>query len=176
MACGPYPQRGYEGVDVVPLEGVAHVVDLNAYPWPWPDESVAALWCSHFVEHVADLIAFMEEAYRIAEPGARFSIRHPYQHSNRAWQDPTHVRALNEVSWAYFGAEGRRGLGVEHYGIKCDWATVSIQFVLAPEWAAKRQAAEEAGREFDLSAVRYGVNIVDDLAVVLEAVKFGGCD
>ena len=29
-------------------------------------------------------------------------IEVPYEHANTAWQDPTHIRAMNEASWVYY--------------------------------------------------------------------------
>ena len=31
-----------------------------------------------------------------------FLVEVPYEHAPEAWQDPTHVRAMNENSWKYF--------------------------------------------------------------------------
>jgi hypothetical protein len=50
LASGQNVRQGYEGVDIWP--GSAHVVDLQQYPWPFPDESVLELNCSHYIEHI----------------------------------------------------------------------------------------------------------------------------
>jgi hypothetical protein len=50
LASGQNVRDGYEGVDIWP--GSAHVVDLQQYPWPFPDESVLELNCSHYIEHI----------------------------------------------------------------------------------------------------------------------------
>ena len=34
--------------------------------------------------------------------GGAFSIEVPYEKALTAWQDPTHLRALNENSWLYY--------------------------------------------------------------------------
>lgn len=50
LASGQNVREGYEGVDVWP--GSQHVVDLQKYPWPFADESVLELNCSHYIEHI----------------------------------------------------------------------------------------------------------------------------
>ncbi len=50
LAAGQNPREGFEGVDIWP--GAQHVVDLQCYPWPFEDGSVAELHCSHYIEHI----------------------------------------------------------------------------------------------------------------------------
>jgi hypothetical protein len=50
LACGQSPRAGFDGVDIFP--GAQHVVDLQQYPWPFEDESVLELNCSHYIEHI----------------------------------------------------------------------------------------------------------------------------
>ena len=41
LGCGQRKQEGYEGVDIVPGEGIDHIVDLFQFPWPFADRSVS---------------------------------------------------------------------------------------------------------------------------------------
>jgi hypothetical protein len=50
LASGQSPREGFEGVDI--WDGAQHVVDLQSYPWPFEDASVAELNCSHYIEHI----------------------------------------------------------------------------------------------------------------------------
>lgn len=136
--------------------------------WVLKDDTVDELFSSHLVEHVPDLVAFMHEAYRVLKPGGRFIVQHPYQHSNRAWQDPTHVRALNEVSWSYYDANWRKSIGIDHYdGFSCNFEVVSVQKLLAPGIEAKLNFNQKKIAE----AIKHWVNVVDDLIVVLRSRK-----
>lgn len=45
---------------------------------------------------------FMDEAWRLLQPGGRFMIALPYAGSSGFWQDPTHINGCNEATWAYF--------------------------------------------------------------------------
>jgi predicted SAM-dependent methyltransferase len=159
LACGQTKQDGFLGVDRVPLDGVDQVVNLEAFPWPWKDASVEVVHCSHYVEHTPDLIAFMNELGRILIPGGTAQIIAPYYTSMRAWQDPTHVRAISEATFLYFNKDWRVSQKLDHYPITCDF-DYSYGYAMAPEWAVRSQEA----RDF---AIRHYWNVVNDLHVTL---------
>jgi SAM-dependent methyltransferase len=180
LACGHTPKKGYDGVDLYD-HGQRFVGDLFGTPWlledttkfprrgkeRMPDSWVSKIHCSHFVEHVPDLVSFMNEIWRVCKPGAEVIIAHPYQHSHRAWQDPTHVRAINEITWKYFDANERKaivGEGYQHFD--CDFDVELVNFLLNPAWMA--DGVDEESR---LHAIHYAVNVVDDLVVTLRVRK-----
>lgn len=53
LGSGPRPLEGYRGVDIVP--GITdYELDFDTgMPWPFEDDSVAALRASHVIEHIA---------------------------------------------------------------------------------------------------------------------------
>jgi SAM-dependent methyltransferase len=163
LGCGPSPADGYEGVDLFPGPGVVHVVDLEQ-PWPWDPNSVEGVNCSHLVEHVRDLPRFMAELWRVCKDGAEVLISHPYQFNVRAWQDPTHVRALNEVSWFYFDAQWRGNR--PEFG-ETDFVLVDLIAVPEENW---KETAALHPEEFERAA-RNQINVISDLRVTLRARK-----
>lgn len=52
LACGQVPKEGFEGVDLLATGPGIRKVDLTKFPWPFEDNSVDALYCSHFIEHI----------------------------------------------------------------------------------------------------------------------------
>ena len=160
IACGQNKKFGYQGVDITPMDGVDFVVDLTKFPWPFADNSVYEIHCSHYVEHTPDLIAFMDECYRILCPGGTIDIHAPYYSSIRAWQDPTHVRAISEATFTYFTKVGRDGMNLTHYPIKSDFEIINTIMIFNPEYEPK---AEEA----KIWALRHYINVVDDIRVVM---------
>lgn len=160
FGCGPTPRKGFEGVDSIAYSEVKWVLDIETDEWPWKDDSVDEVWCSHYVEHCRDLVRFADNLYRILKPGGKAIITHPYAHSNRAWQDPTHVRAINEVSWLYWDKTWRRANRISHV-MECDFS-VSIQPIWAKEWVTA-----EISDEARMQAMGRLLNVVDDLHVVL---------
>ncbi|HSW25488.1 MAG TPA: methyltransferase domain-containing protein [Burkholderiaceae bacterium] len=57
---------------------------------------------NNVLEHVADLPQLMTQALQLLRVGGQLQIEVPYEHAPTAWQDPTHVRAMNENSWIYY--------------------------------------------------------------------------
>lgn len=159
IACGQNKTEGYFGVDIAKTPGVDLVYDLEHFPWPFPDNSVDEAVCSHYLEHTKDLMKFMNELFRILRPGARVMITSPYYTSMRAWQDPTHTRAISEATFLYYNKDWRTQNKLDHYPITADF-DFSYGYVMTPEWQSR---AEEA-RAF---AIRHYTNVVSDIQVIL---------
>lgn len=52
LACGDNKREGFIGVDIFNGPSVDIVHDLNIYPYPFEDESVDEINCSHYLEHI----------------------------------------------------------------------------------------------------------------------------
>lgn len=106
LGCGENKNPGFLGVDARALPGVDIVHDLEEFPWPLPDACASLVLASHLVEHINPakygFIKFMDEVWRILEPGGKFIISAPYAGSPGYWQDPTHVNPVTERTFAYF--------------------------------------------------------------------------
>jgi len=121
LGCGEHKQPGFVGIDVRDLPGVDIIHDLNVHPWPLPDECAIRIMASHLVEHIPPVavgplgtwfpfMAFMDEVWRIAKPGGELMISAPYWTSPGFAQDPTHINAISEVTFAYFDPMHHSGL------------------------------------------------------------------
>ncbi|HJV70839.1 methyltransferase domain-containing protein [Ideonella sp.] len=60
------------------------------------------VYANNVLEHVPDLPMLMGNVLALLKEGGQFMIEVPYEHAPTAWQDPTHLRALNENSWLYY--------------------------------------------------------------------------
>lgn len=52
-------------------------------------------------EHVPDLPMLLTQLLGLLKLGGELEVEVPYERAPTAWQDPTHLRALNENSWLY---------------------------------------------------------------------------
>lgn len=159
LACGPTKRKGFTGVDIVTLPGVDTICDLEKYPWPWPDNSVDEVYCSHYIEHVTDIIKFMEELYRIMKPGGKALIIAPYYSTISAWQDPTHKRVISQQTFTYYDKSWRDLGGCGFYPIKTDFR-MNYKLTYAPDWEKK----DPVELEF---AVKHYWNVVRAIEVTL---------
>lgn len=64
--------------------------------------SVRHVYANNVLEHVPDLPRLMGNLLALLQDGGELQIEVPYEHAPTAWQDPTHLRALNENSWRYY--------------------------------------------------------------------------
>ena len=88
-------------VDIRQVLGVNVVHDLNVYPWPWDDSAFAKCQAEDVLEHLVDLVAAVDEIWRLLEDGGLLWVRGPYFMGQNAWADPTHRRAFNVFSFDY---------------------------------------------------------------------------
>lgn len=131
LGCGANHDAGWFGIDQQPLPGVNLVWDLNQTPIPLEDGSAEAIYSSHVLEHIRELIPLMNDCHRLLIPGGEFRAifpqvmdAHGIWHAE-AFQDPTHIRFFVPDSWKYFVAgEFLHGVGCT-YGI-LPWDLVSF--------------------------------------------------
>lgn len=179
LACGDNKPEGFKGVDIVKTDSTDYVQNLLEFPWKqFADNSVDEIECSHFVEHLPHgdgfhdpFMQFFDEIHRILKP-AEFDpnnpniaikgfarITCPYYSSMRAWQDPTHQRAISEASFLYLNKQWRIDNKLDHYPIECDF-DFSYGYVLSPEWQNRSQEAQTF-------AIQHYINVVSDIQVTL---------
>lgn len=92
LGCGRSKKEGFIGVDCRQFEGVDVVHNLGLNVWPWEDNSVDEVNCSHLIEHLkpSERIHFANELCRVMKKGAKAAIITPHYASVRAYGDLTH--------------------------------------------------------------------------------------
>ncbi len=168
LACGANKRDGFKGVDFVKTEQTDYVHDLLKFPWPFEDSSVGEAHCSHFFEHIPNLLRgkFMDELYRVLAPGAKCLLITPYYNSIRATQDFTHEwPPVSPNSFLYFnkGWREQNKLTHGHYDLKCDF-DFTYGYSIAGIWSSKSEDA----RAF---AFQHYNNVIDDLHTTVVSRK-----
>lgn len=114
LGSGPNKMDGYTSVDALPFGGKVDVVtDLRVAPWPFEDNSVDEVHCSHFLEHLTNFndkwerVLFFNELSRILKPGCKATIIFPHWCSTRYYGDPTHKEPFSEMGFYYLSKEWR---------------------------------------------------------------------
>lgn len=123
LGCGKNKKEGFIGVDSRDFEGVDQVIDLTK-SWPWGDDSVEEVNCSHFIEHLKadDRIHFVNELYRVLIPGGKAHITVPHWASTRAYGDLTHQWPPVSEFWFYYLSKEWRANNAPHNdGYTCDF-------------------------------------------------------
>lgn len=115
LGSGKDYQPGWLNLDVLDRAEPDLVLDLGQ-PCTWPlastspfagpvlleEASVDLIYANNVLEHVPDLPRLMGNCLKLLKIDGQFLIEVPYEHAPTAWQDPTHLRALNEKSWIYY--------------------------------------------------------------------------
>lgn len=172
LACGQVPKAGFEGVDLWP--GATHVVDLQRFPWPFEDNSIEEIYCSHYIEHIPQyplvakpdgttqnpFFAFFDEVHRILQPGGWIEVVTPNARNNRAFQDPTHQRFIVAETFMYLNAEWRKLNKLDHYNVACNFG-FTVNFTIDAEVNLKHDAAKN-------QAINREWNVIHDWVVRLQ--------
>lgn len=109
LGCGHAPEPDFIGVDIVPNEHVSVIADLRER-WPWDDNSIAEVHCSHLIEHLHahERVHFANELYRVLVPSGEAKITAPHWSSCKAYGDVTHVwPPVSEFWFAYLSRAWR---------------------------------------------------------------------
>lgn len=143
-----------------------------------PDNSVDELVSNHFIEHIPHgdgyhdpFFQFFDQVYRVLKPAtfsqdnpnipisgfARFVA--PYYSSMRAWQDPTHQRAISDMTFYYLSKEWREANKLDHYDVKCD-------FKFAGSYNVNGRL-QNRNIEYQQNAYVTQINAIDDIVAIL---------
>src|SRR5262249_15372253 len=116
LGCGVAKRPGYTGIDNRLLPGVDIVRDIERHVLTFSDNTVTPVYASHFLEHVRDLVAMMNELHRICCPGGDVELIVPTLLGPWAIADPTRVRLFNARTFEYF-TRARMDAGDSYGGV-----------------------------------------------------------
>ena len=130
VGCGIHKQPGAIGIDRNPASRADVLCDLDRLPYPFAGNSFDRVLAIHVIEHVADVMATMEEFHRLVRPGGTVRIETPHYTDFSSFCDPTHRSHLNSFSFRYFG-EDHGGFG---YYTNARFREISVQVKLLSFW------------------------------------------
>jgi SAM-dependent methyltransferase len=107
IGCGTNKYKGAIGLDHNPLTDADVIHDLRDLPYPFADNEFDLVYAAHLVEHIPDVIPFVEELYRITRNGGTIQFITPH-YTNPDWNcDPTHKNHFSSYSFQTFDATRR---------------------------------------------------------------------
>ena len=130
VGCGRNKHPGAIGLDRNRDTAADVICDLDRFPYPFRDGQFGEIRLVHVIEHVADVIATLEELHRLARPGGVIRIETPHYTDFSSFCDPTHRWHLNSFSFRYFG-ENHGGFG---YYSRARLREISVRVKLLAFW------------------------------------------
>lgn len=167
IGCGKNKKQGFIGVDQYQMEGVDKVMDVRK-KWPWKNDSVSEVHCSHFIEHLTanERVHFLNELYRVMKKGSKCTLIAPHWASNRAYGDPTHQwPPISEMFFYYLSKEWRATQAphtdkkFNKYGYNCDFEAT---------WGySMNQALASRNQEYQQHALQFFKESAQDTVATL---------
>lgn len=164
IGCGKNKIPGFTGIDTIAFDNVDIVHDLRKIPYPFKDNSVDEIHCSHFLEHLtgAERIPFFNELYRIMKPKSTARIITPAWSNERAYGDPTHqFPPVTTWTYLYLNKDWRAG-NAPHVGYTCDFDAVMVGTLDTNDPYVAFRSDEVKG-----NFMRYNININVDLIATI---------
>ena len=169
---------GWFNVDILESAHPDAVLDL-ARPQVWPlllsSETsgtvelrpgvLNAICANNVLEHVADLPQLMDNCLALLVEGGEMFVEVPHERASTAWQDPTHVRAMNKNSWIYY-AEWFWYLGW------FDWRFQVKHFVYLD--ARLQECPEDEAHFMRVTLVKVATTLAEKMTARTMQANFGG--
>jgi SAM-dependent methyltransferase len=98
-------------LDMLPQTEPDVLCELGKDPISLPDDSVDLVIALHVLEHIGyqgeigPWFYFWQELYRVLKPNGIVTFECPYYSSLWAWADPTHTRAISEMTFLYLNQD-----------------------------------------------------------------------
>jgi SAM-dependent methyltransferase len=169
---------GWFNVDILEAAQPDAVLDLaQAQDWPLALHSASAgavelhpgslqsIYANNVLEHVPDLPRLMTNCLSLLREGGEMVVEVPHERAPTAWQDPTHLRALNSKSWIYY-ADWFWYLGW------FEWRFEVRQLVFLD--AALQPCAEAAAHFMRVTLVKVATTVAERMAARTMQADFGG--
>ena len=175
---------GFVNVDNAPACAPQQIVDLEEFPWPWPDDSVDEVLLKHVLEHLGrdsrDYLRIIQELWRVCRNGASLTITVPHPRHDHFLNDPTHVRAITPQGLELFSQKRNRewqekGNPNSPLGqmLGVDFELVSVNMVPDEPWRGRLQQGEISSADL-AEAMRQFNNVIVETTTVLRAIKPAG--
>lgn len=179
-----YGADDWRNVDSLAQPGVDEVVNLFEYPWPWADNSVSEIWCSHIIEHIPHaatirpfeatpglrkaaasdgFYAWFYEAWRVLKPGGVIHIVTPYGLSIAGMSDPQHTRYITPETFGYLAPQSNDSAPFDYQ--------VPLHFAALRDATLAHAPANDPAVD---DQPWYHVNAIREVAISLKAVKLAG--
>lgn len=181
LGCGNNKKDGYINVDKYEACGPDQQVDLEQFPWPWPDGSVEEIMLNHVLEHLGatteTYFGIIRELYRVSVDRALIKITVPHPRHDSFIHDPTHVRVITPQGLELFSRKlnadwAKNGTASSPLGLYLgvDFEIEKVDMVPAEPWRTRFKQGKISSDEL-MGAARQFNNVMQEISILWRAVK-----
>ena len=179
LGCGTKRLADYVNVDKFGEPDL--LFDLETFPYPWENNSVAEIEMHHVLEHLGQqtkiYLKIIQEIYRICQSEARVHITVPHHRSDRFYHDPTHVRPITPVGLSMFSkrlnqewqARGKAFTLLALY-LDVDFELTDVVYTPSEVWL-ERYPDKATDTDLLLKESEIYSNLIKDVEMTLIAIK-----
>ena len=179
LGCGVKYIDGYVNVDKFGNPDLRF--DLETFPYPWDDNSVAEIQMHHVLEHLgqqtATYLKIIQELYRICQPNAEIQITVPHHRSDRFFHDPTHVRPITSVGLSMFSKQNnlkwqaqKKAFTLLALYLDVDFELTRVDYIPSEVWLA-RYPDSQCDTDLLLKESEIYCNLIKDVEMTVIAIK-----
>lgn len=117
------------GIDMLDYPDVDIVGDVYEVLALFPDQSVDAVYSYHFVEHVSDVQALLNQLARITKPGGYVEFVAPHFSNPYFYSDPTHRTFFGLYTFCYLTSNSPFAREVPNYGYKSLFSLEKVDLI-----------------------------------------------
>lgn len=184
LGCGFNKLEGWVNVDKV-LECTPDVhLNLELFPWPWPESSVAEVMLIHVLEHIGPnpsiYLDFVKELWRVSQPGTPITILVPHPRSDEFLWDPTHVRAITPEGLRMFSQARNRELILRNNPetplglyLGVDFEISEVKYIWRKPWSEKERDGLITGQDL-LNMLPQYLNVAKEILIKMRVNKPAG--
>lgn len=184
LGCGGKITPGWLNVDKFPTCNPDQVVDLERFPWPWPDDSVDEVRMHHVLEHLGAqteiYLGIIKELYRVCRDNAAIHIIVPHPRHDDFLNDPTHVRPVTPASFVLFSQAKNRewlakGVSNSPLGLylDVDFVVDTESYLLEEPWGHLYEQKKLPFADLQHAIRLYG-NVIKQFEFVVRPIKPAG--
>lgn len=181
LGCGLNKIQGFVNVDKFDTCNPDIVMDLEATPWSFEDNSVDEILLNHCLEHIGQdvdiFFSVVKELYRVCKPGAKIQINVPHPRHDNFINDPTHVRIItpellglfSKKNCQYWGENNGANSPLALY-LNVDFEIKNSQMMLEKKYF-DLLSAKEINDDQLTDIVNSQNNVVSEYRITLEVIK-----
>jgi predicted SAM-dependent methyltransferase len=173
LGCGINLRPGFVNVDKFGNPDVR--LDLEEFPWPWPDNSAEVIELHHVLEHLgqtpAAYIRVLQELYRVAQPNGLINITVPHFRHDHFANDPTHVRVVTPEGLRLFNQDLNHICEVNRWTNSQLGRYHGVDFEMLQDEARISEEGERFRSVVRNVELTHFVNVFKEFYIVLKAIK-----